>query len=430
MDIMINSTPNRSYDSCSAKTSAFDFLLAMQAFLGRNHIDFIGPFRMRLETAYDNNWTLLVEGETSGPDSDVPNESTLGLLWPSLPSPPDELPEQEMEVAAVDTNIFSSGRQMSVHTPVDRDTGSNYSGNPESVKLHYSSMSSEQPGLFFVDTEALLDSIDSIPINTQAPSANMLTVDHEYNSPQAARDNVFPSHTLETDNRFNATSPGATGPTVDRTKSSNAPFPCYKNKEARTRHKGALRRYKSHKQKIRLDSSDNESELVIKYLSQNMICQDFYGFLDSELPRWIRQGLWHETSQTLTQLDPTLAPSPYVKLERAYRVVCHVNSRMSDDLVRDRVGLIRLHLEYLETRHASGSSRTASTVGRGDASQVIDHILENIHEEWVTLDQKRRAGLRAKFHERKKYGKRWFQLANALGPGILLICSTRLANAV
>ncbi|KAL4779477.1 hypothetical protein BJX76DRAFT_340712 [Aspergillus varians] len=107
---------------------------------------------------------------------------------------------------------------------------------------------------------------------------------------------------------------------------------------------------------------------------------------------------------------------------------------MSDDLVRDRVGLIQLHLEYTEThrvhRRRSGSNRTTSTVGRGDASHVIDSILEKIHEGWTTLDQSRRAELRAKFHERKKYGKRWSQLANALGPGILLICSTKLANAV
>ncbi|KAL4977329.1 hypothetical protein BDW66DRAFT_38719 [Aspergillus desertorum] len=199
-----------------------------------------------------------------------------------------------------------------------------------------------------------------------------------------------------------------------------------------------------HKQKIRLNSSDTEADLIVRYLSQNMLCNDYYGLLASNLPRWTAQGIWHENAtETASGILPqtSQAPdafphSPYVKLEQAYRVVCQINSRMSDDLVRDRMGLIRLHLEYTEMhrlrRHASSSSgnRTTSTVGRGDASHVIDRILENIHEGWSTLDQTRRAELRAKFHERKKYGKRWSQLADGLGPGILLICSTKLANAV
>jgi hypothetical protein len=107
---------------------------------------------------------------------------------------------------------------------------------------------------------------------------------------------------------------------------------------------------------------------------------------------------------------------------------------MSDDLVRNRMALIQLHLEYTqahqERRHTSPSTRNISTVGRGDASTAIDHILKNIHEGWETLDQRRRTELRAKFHDRKKLGKRWSQLADALGPGILLTCSNKLANAM
>ena len=107
---------------------------------------------------------------------------------------------------------------------------------------------------------------------------------------------------------------------------------------------------------------------------------------------------------------------------------------MSGDLVLNRIALIQLHVEYTETHQgrqcSSASNRIESTVGRGHASHVIDLILENIHDEWRTLDQRKRAELRAKFHDRKKYGKRWSQLANALGPGILFICSTKLANAV
>jgi hypothetical protein len=204
-----------------------------------------------------------------------------------------------------------------------------------------------------------------------------------------------------------------------------------------------------HKRKTSLKSSHDASESMVEILSRNVLREDFYSFLESELPRWTSKGLWHETPQKLMEPNSTTiitttttrtrrsvsSPlSSYSKLERAYLAVCQLNSRMGDDLVRNRIALIQLHLEYTEThqgrRHTSARNRVESTVGRGGASHVIDHILENIHKGWNALDQQRRARLRADFLDRKKYGKRWSQLANALGPGILLICSKKLANAL
>ena len=196
------------------------------------------------------------------------------------------------------------------------------------------------------------------------------------------------------------------------------------------------------KRKRSSSSSQDASELLVSSLSQNIFYEDFYSLLQSELPRWTRDGLWHETSQKPS--DPDLSttsttntlplPTLYSKLERAYLAVCQLNARMGDDMVRNRIALIQLYREYTEIqqgqRQISPSHRIESTVGRGYASQAIDRILENIHEGWGSLNQRRRAELRAKFHDRKKYGKRWSQLSNALGPGILLICSTKLASAV
>ena len=207
-------------------------------------------------------------------------------------------------------------------------------------------------------------------------------------------------------------------------------------------HRTASLDNRPYKRRRNLKSSHDTSELMVKSLSQNVLCEDYYSILESKLPRWTREGLWHETPQKLREpnssIRPTRSTSPplssYSKLERAYLAVCQLNSRMGDDVVRNRVALIQLHLEYTEMqqgrRHTSGSNRMESTVGRGHASHAIDRILESIHEGWRTLDQRRRAELRAKFHDKKKCGKRWSQLANALGPGILLICSTKLASAV
>jgi len=198
------------------------------------------------------------------------------------------------------------------------------------------------------------------------------------------------------------------------------------------------------KRKKSLTSSQDAHELMVKSLSQNILCEDFYDILESELPRWTCDGLWQESPLHLAEHNLTMTTtargilSPpltsYSKLEQTYLAVCQMNSRMGGDLVRSRVALIRLHLEYTEIQQGRGSTsasnRVESTVGRGYASHAIDHILNNVHEGWNTFDQRRRAELRAKFHDRNKYGKRWSQLANALGSGILLICSTKLASAV
>ncbi|KAL1872680.1 hypothetical protein Daus18300_004226 [Diaporthe australafricana] len=237
-------------------------------------------------------------------------------------------------------------------------------------------------------------------------------------------------------------------------------------RQARTQVKLSKRLTRPHRRRRESNVSSDATELIIKTLSQNVLCDDYYGLLKSELPRWAREGLWPETPQkplglsscsssssypssstALSLNTSALAgpPASYLKLERAYLAVCQLDTRMSDDVVRNRIALIQLHLEYTQTHETmrrrnsssspgagggSGSGKTASTVGRGDASHVIDRILENTHGEWEALDQRRRAELRAKFHDRKKYGKRWSQLADALGPGILLVCATRLANAV
>ncbi|CAN8097032.1 unnamed protein product [Discula destructiva] len=218
---------------------------------------------------------------------------------------------------------------------------------------------------------------------------------------------------------------------------------------------------RTHKRKRDSDAShDTAAEIMVACLSQNVLREDYYSLLETELPRWAREGLWPATGSLQQQHDllnpgasspnsttastpspsssspsssSSHAPSPapcYSSLERAYQAVCQLDKRMSDDVLRNRIALIQLHLEYTRT-HERRCQSASSTRGRGDASHIIDRILESTHrEEWAELDQRRRADLRAKFHDQKRYGKRWAQLADALGPGILLVCATRLANAI
>lgn len=61
---------------------------------------------------------------------------------------------------------------------------------------------------------------------------------------------------------------------------------------------------------------------------------------------------------------------------------------------------------------------------------IIDRILRAAHGNWKSLDESQRKTLRARFHNSKRYGKRWMLLTEKLGRGILLLCSPKLAKIV
>jgi hypothetical protein len=172
----------------------------------------------------------------------------------------------------------------------------------------------------------------------------------------------------------------------------------------------------------------SKARRTVVVASKTILREDYRQYLEAELPRWMTDGLGKQPEP----LRPTVASSGYRDLELAYSNVCQLDMRMGDDVIRSRMALIRLHLEYLRACESGKShrdtGRQSTGIGRGDASVVIDHILQGIHQAWSTLDDAGRSALRAKFHDRKRYGKRWSVLADALGPSILLLCSTRLAH--
>ena len=80
------------------------------------------------------------------------------------------------------------------------------------------------------------------------------------------------------------------------------------------------------------------------------------------------------------------------------------------------MALIRLHLEYTKGYKRQNQNSHARSIGRGGASVIIDAILESIHKEWKSFDGKKKSDLRVRFHDRKRYGKRWLLLTSFLGP--------------
>ncbi|THC95242.1 hypothetical protein EYZ11_005281 [Aspergillus tanneri] len=61
---------------------------------------------------------------------------------------------------------------------------------------------------------------------------------------------------------------------------------------------------------------------------------------------------------------------------------------------------------------------------------MIDNILRRMHPDWNLYDALRRSKLRAKFHNEKRYGKRWAVLVAILGPSILFLCTSQLSRTV
>lgn len=180
-----------------------------------------------------------------------------------------------------------------------------------------------------------------------------------------------------------------------------------------------------HTPRIANDSS-GMTKSVVTAASQNILREDYLRFLEMGLPRWKRDTLWSDENS----LKPSIGASAFHELELAYSSVCKLDIRMGDDAIRNRMALIRLHLEYNKAHKRQSEKNYAKTIGRGGTSVIIDAILESIHKEWKMFDSRKKSELRIRFHDRKRYGKRWLLLTNALGPSILLLCSSKMANMV
>lgn len=166
-------------------------------------------------------------------------------------------------------------------------------------------------------------------------------------------------------------------------------------------------------------------------IAQTCISSHSIQFLEANLARWCRHGLWHNSSP----LNKTASLSGYEKLQRAYSFVYRLDTRMSEDAIRSRMAMVTLHLEYENAflkwnTKRSRPNRPSTSVGRGHTSSIIDTILESVHVDWSCYQPREKAALRTKFHEWKRFGKRWWLLASILGPSIMLLASARFAGMV
>lgn len=169
--------------------------------------------------------------------------------------------------------------------------------------------------------------------------------------------------------------------------------------------------------------------LKVAYAARTCVRADYLQFLKANLPHWVRDGIWH----TIWSPNQTADVKGYENLQKAYWHVCRLDRQMKDDAIRSRMAMLLLYLEYENTHlrwktNIEGGQKPATKVGRGNISSLIDNIIENTHPEWSTADSQEKSKLRANFHDRKRYGKRWWMLVDPLGPGILILCSPKFAG--
>ncbi|KFG86081.1 hypothetical protein MANI_004803 [Metarhizium anisopliae] len=152
-----------------------------------------------------------------------------------------------------------------------------------------------------------------------------------------------------------------------------------------------------------LTSVSDAALLKVNYALRICIRADYVEFLETNLPRWVRDGIW----RTVWFPNEAKGADGYESLQKAYWNVCLLDRQMGDDAIRSRMAMVLLHLEY-EKACRTWKNRTATCekpatgVGRGGISCLIDNIIKNTYPEWAAASSEEKSEMRAKFHDRKR----------------------------
>lgn len=262
------------------------------------------------------------------------------------------------------------------------------------------------------------------PPELYSPFDNLFGIDLSLEISDSTENRAYEiSDTQEESRRVNGTFPGFLAtPSCSRTETCTSEFSIAPHISARAP-KGTKTVASSRNQG---NSSHMEQTMLLSYLRE-----DFVSFTLLNLSYWKVNGLWHQSALS----NPHDAKSGYESLESIYTCVCELDMRMADDPIRKRAALVLLDSRYKEALEEwkskkLGKNKASLVIGRGDASAMIDNILSSMHSAWDTFGTQKKTELRAKFHDDKRFGKRWSILVAGLGPSIMFLCSSQLAKLV
>ncbi|KID61516.1 hypothetical protein MBR_10213, partial [Metarhizium brunneum ARSEF 3297] len=124
-------------------------------------------------------------------------------------------------------------------------------------------------------------------------------------------------------------------------------------------------------------SASDAALLKVNYALRVCIRADYVEFLETNLPRWVKHGIW----RTVWPPSKAKGAHGYESLQKAYWNICRLDRQMGDDAIRSRMAMVMLHLEY-EKACLTWKSRTST--------------------KWASANSQRKSEMRAKFHDRKR----------------------------
>ncbi|RAL06508.1 uncharacterized protein BO97DRAFT_401802 [Aspergillus homomorphus CBS 101889] len=165
---------------------------------------------------------------------------------------------------------------------------------------------------------------------------------------------------------------------------------------------------------------------VIVQAAQAALREDLVAFIDQHLLGWLKSGLWPPTS-------PSNVGDHALSIQRSLDMIDAevYEDEMAKILMRRlvRVRLCYWHDEQIKALRANSSSRQADQ-GVGLETEAADMLLRNAYVEWEQFSEQTKQNVRDRFHARKRVGRRWCELAQFLGPGILITCGANMDTQI
>ncbi|KJK74903.1 hypothetical protein H634G_09737 [Metarhizium anisopliae BRIP 53293] len=88
-------------------------------------------------------------------------------------------------------------------------------------------------------------------------------------------------------------------------------------------------------------SASDAALLKVNYALRVCIRADYVEFLETNLPRWVKHGIW----RTVWPPNKAKGAHGYESLQKAYWNICRLDRQMGDDAIRSRMAMVMLHLE-------------------------------------------------------------------------------------
>ncbi|GLA56215.1 hypothetical protein AnigIFM63604_005769 [Aspergillus niger] len=165
---------------------------------------------------------------------------------------------------------------------------------------------------------------------------------------------------------------------------------------------------------------DMKKMTMIVQAVQAAVREDLPDFVSRYLKGWLKSGLWPISPDTVAN-DHSMQCSWDLADAEMY------DDQMARPLMRRlvRVRLCYWHDEQMKSICTGASPRQPDQGYRLD-THAADLLLQKASWGWEDLSEKERQTIRDKFHERKRVGRRWCELVQYLGPGILVTCDARM----